>query len=320
MNLHSFTFWEKSPLLLRQRAAQIENLPKELNDYLYAHFAPPFFQFHVLEALVKACNKNLKGYQKPIAMIDVCFAEKTVNQLLTLFNSSRRIERDELLRDFSIWLTEQAAAHLTRDKEMRLPAIYVRCVETNNEMNNNNARIVEPDDLFPSIKNARALFSRLHSDLILQKFYFMFPRNNSQQRFSVQIKTPNLPIINSNIRFDSSHIPFGKKNIADAGYSKIIDICPLVAENHIEIAITDGPFDNITYLWIKHLGNNETWLVLKNQDASQQNETWQIAPEDTWTFVQSGTHIILGRAARIQRPELDQKMFLSGSMVITLEH
>jgi hypothetical protein len=314
MNLHSITFWEKSPLLLRQKEPVLESISKEMSDILYKQFGSPFFHFFILNKLIAECKKRLHNNRSPIAMVDIYIPNSILQQLMSMFKN-KWMNSDVFLIDMGIWLTEQLAANSVFKKDTSIPTIYTRCFNMMN-MDTKVEAFIKKSGVPGSNQFLTNMFSILGIELLHPIFYLLFPPINSFTKISISSKAPSISIPLNKLDFESDTIIFGTKNFENIGIDKIRTICPLVSNKHIEIALSVGPSDSQTYGWIKHLGENETWILQNDQNYLK----WELVPEDAWTLIRPENRIVLGRAAEIQTATSNEMTFISGSMVLTVEY
>ncbi|MFZ6021911.1 MAG: hypothetical protein ACOYT9_00375 [Patescibacteria group bacterium] len=313
MKLHSTTFWEKSPLLIRRTSPRLKDFSRDVNEYLYSVFGTPFFHFYVLETLFKACKKKLKASQERVVIVDVCFSENTVNHMMAMFDPKETIDSNVFLIHLSTWLTEQISAYLTQDKLARFPAIYVRCIKIKEVPEEKRSKVLKPAGIGVVARHILLHFGHETKEDV---FFILFPSSGISHRVSISIKTPVVPDNEGALEFDTLEASFGKKDIYTSHRREINEIFQLVEDNHVDFALAHSESDDCYYIWIKHLGSHETWLTNEKNGS----ENWQLVAENSWVLIEPETYIVLGRVAEVDIDGLRRNLILPGSMVLTVEH
>lgn len=319
MKLHSTTFWEKSPLLIRQTPPRMHGFTKDINKFLYFILGIPFFQFYVLETLIKNCEIKLKTSRERVVIVNVCFSEQIVNRMMQIFDSKKIIDEKDFLSKLSVWLTEQISARLFQEKNLHMPAIYARCVKVDKAPADKDYQIVKSDGVDLLTRKLLARFNYDHRTDV--DFFLLFPRPNHSHKITVSIKTPLLSKNESRFEFETLKTSFGKKDIFLSDKKKVDRICQLVADDHVEFALSHDEDSGCDYAWIKHLGVHETWLVKTERTNDGINfENWILVAENSWAIVEPDVVMVLGRIAEVDVDGVQRKIVLPGSLVITLEY
>lgn len=290
----SYAFWGKSPnlKLIRQQAPQVEG-NRFLNYFWQTikHLSgSPFIEFLILDELLD-CLYDYKDHRLNSIAFDVLLQQNAFKD-----SPMFKDRMEYFLRELGAWLTQQIAAIRIEgtDSKSQIPETVIRCLWDNREI----------------IKNAQIRFHHTW------KIYgFTHPNIKKEPYFKIvhplhQYSVPKpalftiispeeLPVNELDLDFDQNSI-LGT-NLLDLKYRSIL---PLVTDQHTEILSICYPSDGTRQLWIRHIGEHETWVGDKL--------SFKPISHGLWFPLFSGNIIILGR---IIQKDSNQEV-LPGSLVI----
>ena len=288
----SYPFWAESPnlALIRQPAPPIV----EFNSFLRYLWRPlerivgsPFIEYCILDELL--------GYLKTVRRlktigIDVCLQESAFQNCTRLGS----LPKEYILRELGAWLTQQIAA-ISKEQHGSLPETFVRCSWDEPEQESEGHR-----KLYRNLPTNRLIKQQsAHEPLFKVKIPIQSNNSHNNAIFTIISPPPQ-----EKLCLDLDENPNIGKNTLPNHHSKNL---ALVDCEHAEILSVTYPSDGIDQLWIRHLGNHETWIG--------NAKMFQPISQGVWFPLISGNFIILGRVLG----KSTGRRVLPGSLVLKVQ-
>lgn len=314
--------WESNPEIVKQITPWI-GLPEYLNGLLLELLGPPFFHWWILSELVYVCKKQLPFYvikgDVHIIEVAVYIDEAICERIKKIYSFD---ECNIFFAKLSQWLTEQLQAILASETAvLKWPVVRVRSLLSRNQ------NVKSPKLFFP--EHAMDIFPRFlsKSKRQLEKMFLISAKNTDphlfERPFWIQFPDSNLDSLSylsfiaprgfKPIKIDFPSFYFGLRQLQQN--EKILRSCMLAAQKHILIASGRSPVDGRNIYFVKHLGENETWIGDDNGDSLNLS----LVPRNSWVALPENSLLILGRM--IRNPEYPNLAHpLRGSMIVKIEN
>jgi hypothetical protein len=293
-NRISYPFWAESPnlALIRQLSPSIES--NSMLDYLWRHaehfLGSPFIEFCILNEIFEAVQDF--SYKEPIA-IDVILNREAFQKC----NRLTAHQEGHILRDLGAWLTQQIASARAEEQiaQLKFPETIVRCLWSD------PSKTLRGSSKVPRIWQMNRVIKLAE----IQEPYFMLQIPSQigtgpfQANFRIVSPGPEQKLdlnLNQSTKIGIDVLP-----------PPMQEFLPMVACEHVELLAITYPSDGTPQLWIRHLGNHETWIGNAKK--------WQPISRGMWFPLNTGNFIILGRVPLTS----NGRKILPGSLILQVQ-
>jgi len=294
----SFPVWSNNPYLRWQYTPGFE-LPKRVEEWLNRLFGTPILPFWMRDEIISTLQDHAnKLVNTPLISVTV-FISGECYRIIEQREERFVSDRTEALGILSQWLTEQVqASNLSNPNLTQLwPDVFCRV-----ELVGKDA---EMQGRFPEKRWVDILKS------LEAKGIFKIPADTPPFSISIQTESYTLypakivPLTPTDLEPLSirSKMIIGVNDFVKNDW-ELTQRIPLVAQQHIEVATTYAP-QGAACLWVKHLGDQETWLPKGKRCVP--------VPCDAWIQLANQSRLVLGRMIKNNRGDM---VIVRGSLLL----
>ncbi len=301
----SFSVWQQI-YRSKQEPYLKPDLPENIQKLLDRWYGSPSTLYWVRDRVISEIKSKVRIYEKnPVIGVEVVISQKVNDRIKKQIGLSNE---DEFLRNLSIWLSEQIATQ-------KMPFIVVCQVSSNQKLD--KIKKEEKSEEKAEEKSENQWYKKIFKNLgtlnngLQELIKVDINGGNINANPNVFLKVVVPKIDNSRSQKDEIYPVFGKLAIIGKNsFTELNSKLPFLSNEHLMLAVTQTA--KIDQLWVKHIGNEETWIIKPDPDKNTKLVATQL-PQELWYCLKENELIVLGRLVRKSSRDF---IIVRGSMVL----